>query len=211
MEEQIRETGSRYQQIAADIAAKIVDHQYQIGEKIYARSLIASQYAVSSETARRAIAVLTDLGVVDTVKGSGVIIKSYDNAVSFLKKFRNVGTMSELKRDALNRLVRLEKDGDELREAITRLVDHSDRFRSLNPLAPFSVRVESGSPCVGQNLSALSFWENTAATVVAIRRGEELLLSPGPYAAFAEGDMVYFVGEDECVARVDAMFQSAPL
>ncbi|RKJ34567.1 GntR family transcriptional regulator, partial [Butyricicoccus sp. 1XD8-22] len=46
----------KYMKIAADIASKIVDKKYVIGEKIYARSSLASQYGVSSETARRAIA-----------------------------------------------------------------------------------------------------------------------------------------------------------
>ena len=79
-----------YQKIAADIAAKIVDKHYQIGEKIYARSSVASQYAVSAETARRAICILSDMKIVETIKGSGVRIVSYEKAVQFVKQFRNV-------------------------------------------------------------------------------------------------------------------------
>ena len=74
-------TGPKYQQIAADIAAKIVDGHYRVGEKIYARSSLASQYGVSSETARRAVCVLSHLKIVEATKGSGVIIKSYENAI----------------------------------------------------------------------------------------------------------------------------------
>ena len=207
MEEIIQVTGARYQQIAADIAAKIVDHQYQIGEKIYARSLIASQYAVSSETARKAVAILADLNIVETAKGSGVVIKSYDNAVVFLKRFQDTGTMAEYKRDTIGCLNRLIKEGDDLRDAITRLVDHADRFRALNPLAPFSVQIEKSAPCVGQSLSSLSFWHNTAATVVAIRRGDTLIRSPGPYAELLAEDTLYFIGEDDCVERVDMLLR----
>ena len=39
----------RYQQIAADVAAKIVEGYYSEGEKIYVRSSLSSQYGVSSE------------------------------------------------------------------------------------------------------------------------------------------------------------------
>ena len=46
-----------YQKIAADIAAKIAERQYLVGEKIYSRSVIASQYSVSPETARKAICI----------------------------------------------------------------------------------------------------------------------------------------------------------
>lgn len=207
MAENTQVTGARYQQIAADIAAKIVDHQYQIGDKIYARSLIASQYSVSSETARKAIAILTDLEIVDTVRGSGVVIKSYENAVAFLKRFRNVGTMAELKKDTLDRISLLLKDGNELRNAVDRLVDHSDRFRALNPMTPFSVGIKNDASCIGQTISSLNFWQNTAATVVAIRRGESLILSPGPYAEFAAGDVLYFIGEEDCLERVTALVQ----
>lgn len=210
MVERIRVTGSRYQQIAADIAAKIVDHQYQIGDKIYARSLIASQYSVSSETARKAVAILTDLNIVDTVKGSGVVIKSYDNAVTFLTRFRNLGTMAEFKQEAMDCLTRLTKDGSDLRDAITRLVDHADRFRALNPLIPFSTLIEYGAPCIGQSLGKLNFWQNTAATVVAIRRGDTMILSPGPYAELLAGDTIFFIGEEDCVERV-TMFLQGPV
>ena len=203
MDENVRVTGARYQQIAADIASKIADHQYQIGEKIYARSLIASQYSVSSETARRAIAILADLNIVDTVKGSGVVIKSYENAVAFLGRFRNVGTLAEYKQDALACLARLAKDESDLREALSRLVDHTDRFRALNPLAPFSAQIDANAACIGQSLSSLNFWQNTAATVIAIRRGDTLIRSPGPYAELLCGDTIYFIGEDDCAERVD--------
>lgn len=208
MEENIKVIGARYQQIAADIAAKIVDHRYVIGEKIYARSLIASQYSVSSETARRAIAILADLGIVETVKGSGVIIKSHENAVIFLRRFRDSGTMAEYKHDAMGCLSQLTRDGDALRSAITRLVDHADRFRALNPLAPFSVKIDERAPCVGQTLSSLNFWQNTAATVVAIRRNDTLIRSPGPYFEFLAGDTIYFIGEEDCVGRVDLFLQA---
>jgi len=57
MENKFKITSPRYQQIAADVAAKIVDGHYKVGDKIYARSSLASQYGVSSETARRAICV----------------------------------------------------------------------------------------------------------------------------------------------------------
>ena len=79
------ETGvPKYQQIAADIAYKIVEGTYREGMKIYARSSIGSQYGVSSETARRAICVLADWDIVVVEKNSGVIIKSTDNAKNFV-------------------------------------------------------------------------------------------------------------------------------
>ena len=76
----------KYQQIATDIAYKIVNGIYQEGQKIYARSAIGSQYSVSSETARRAMCILADWDVVTIEKNSGVLIKSMDNAKNFLQQ-----------------------------------------------------------------------------------------------------------------------------
>ena len=71
----------QYQKIAVDLASKIVDGKYKVGDKIYARSALASRYGVSSETARRAVCVLADLDIVESTKGSGVIIKSQENHI----------------------------------------------------------------------------------------------------------------------------------
>lgn len=207
MEENVRVTGARYVQIAADIASKIVDRQYKIGEKIYARSAIASQYSVSSETARKAIAILADLNIVETVKGSGVLITSSDNAAAFVRRFEDAGTLAEYKRDAMCCLAQMTKDSNDLRAALSKLVDHADRFQALNPLAPFSVQIGEEMPCVGRTIGSLNFWQNTAATVVAIRRDNVLIRSPGPYAELLAQDTVYFIGEDDCPARVDLFLQ----
>ena len=210
VEKNVRAVSARYQQVAADIAAKIVDRQYQVGEKIYTRSLIASQYSVSSETARRAIAILADQGIVETVKGSGVIICSYENARQFLNRFRNAETLLGMKRDALKRLDQLSREGDELRESLLRLVDYTDHFRNSNPFAPFEATVDPDSPCVGKSLDGLKFWQNTGATIVAVRRHGVLTVSPGPYAAMQAEDILYFVGEEDCVGRVLALLRGIP-
>jgi DNA-binding GntR family transcriptional regulator len=77
----------KYQQIAADIAAKIADGEYEENQKIYVRSALASQYGVSSETARRAVCVLADMKIVEITKGSGVLIKSKKRAIDFTTQF----------------------------------------------------------------------------------------------------------------------------
>ena len=70
----------RYQQIALDIATQIVKRQYRVGDRIYARSSLASRYHVSPETARRAVCLLADMGIVEAEKGSGVEILSVEAA-----------------------------------------------------------------------------------------------------------------------------------
>ena len=202
MAEQVKSGESRYRQVAVDIASKIVEGHYQIGDKIYTRSQVASQYSVSAETARRAIAMLSETGIVDVTKGSGVLISSYENALLFVRRSQDTSSLSELKKKATEKAELLENEARKLKDTVSQLVSQTDQFRFSNPFVPFKLTIESHSPCAGKSLAELCFWHNTKATVVAVRRGESLVLSPGPYELLHPGDMIYFVGEQDCVDRV---------
>ncbi|WP_150843516.1 MULTISPECIES: TrkA C-terminal domain-containing protein [unclassified Clostridium] len=202
MENKFKITSPRYQQIAADVAAKIVDGHYKVGDKIYARSSLASQYGVSSETARRAICVLSDLNIVDTSKGSGVTIKSYENAIKFIKQYDNINTISNLKQDIIDSVERQKKEIKFLYGCLSDLIDKTDRLRSVNPFTPFQVDITSATPYINKSVSDINFWHNTSATIIAIRRNDSLLMSPGPYAVFQENDIFYFVGDENSIERV---------
>lgn len=193
---------SVYQKIAADIAAKIVDKQYQIGEKIYARSTVSSQYGVSPETARRAICILSDMKIVETVKGSGVKIVSYENALEYVKQFQNVQLLKDVRREILSSIDKQIEDHNRLKNLINELIDKTNRFKSINPFIPYEIDIEKSSTHIGKTLSEINFWHNTMATIVGIKRGDSLMMSPGPYAVVNEGDTLYFVGDDNCYERV---------
>ena len=202
MEKDIKITSPRYQQIAADIAAKIASGHYKQGEKIYARSSLASQYGVSSETARRAICVLSDMHIVDATKGSGVVITSVDNARRFVQQYSDTNTVSKLRKEILNSVERQNHELTHLKEQIGTLLDKTERFRSINPFVPFEITISASTPHLGKTASDLNFWHNTAATIIAIRRGQTLILSPGPYSSFQAEDTIYFVGDECCLERV---------
>lgn len=202
MEKKLKIVTPVYQQIAADIASKIVSGHYRPNEKIYARSSLASQYGVSAETARRAICVLSDMDIVDTAKGSGVVIKSKENALRFVKQFENVQTVNDLKKEILESISRQKKENACLETLISDLINRTDRFRFSNPFVPFEISVTGRTPYLNRTISEINFWHNTSATIIAIRRGDGLMLSPGPYASFQEGDIVYFIGDEDCAERV---------
>lgn len=54
----------------------------------------------------------------------------------------------------------------------------------------------------GRSLGELKFWRATGATVVAIRRSGEEIVSPGPDTALRRGDLVIFVGDLAARRRV---------
>jgi len=193
----------KYQKIAADIASKIVEKKYLVGEKIYARSSIATQYGVSSETARRAIAVLQDLEIVEATKGSGVVIKSYEKAANYIKQFLDVQSIYQIQLEVIDSINRQKKELDMLIDITERLVNRTERFRSVNPFVPFQVDLTEDSPYISKTIGEINFWHHTMATIVGIKRGEELILSPGPYATLELNDTIYFIGNDECIERVN--------
>ncbi len=202
MDKKTKITNPRYQQIATDIASKIVDGQYKVGDKIYARSSIASQYGVSSETARRAILILSDLDIVDTTKGSGVLIKSFDNAIKFVKQYTEIQTIQNLKNEIMDSVERQSAEINYFNDCLAKLIDYTDRFRSINPFMPYEIEITDITPYLNQSVQDVNFWHNTSATIVAIKRNDALILSPGPYVSFIDGDILYFVGDENSLLRV---------
>ncbi|WP_413362851.1 TrkA C-terminal domain-containing protein [Lysinibacillus sp. 3P01SB] len=193
----------KYQIIAEDIASKIVEKKYITGEKIYARSIIASQYGVSAETARRAIAMLQDLEIVEATKGSGVVITSYDNAVKFVHQNEGVQSIRELQVNIKGILEHQEAELANLHDLVSELVNRTSRFKAINPFIPYQLEITETCPFLEKTISEINFWQHTGATIVAIRKGSDLLLSPGPYAALDKGNIIYFIGDDDCLIKAE--------
>jgi len=193
----------RYQQIAVDIASKIVNGNYNVGDKVYARSALAAQYGVSSETARRAICILSDLDIVISEKGSGVLIKSYENATKFIKQYQDVSTINDIKKSMIQSVERQKKEMELLNSHINDLISKTEHFRSINPFVPSQIQINSGMFYLNKTIGDISFWEHTGATVVAFKRDDEITVSPGPYAVLKEDDILYFVGQEDTLERVN--------
>lgn len=192
----------RYQQIAIEVATRIASGEYKVGDKIYARSSLASQYGVSAETARRAICVLSDLGIVSSEKGSGVIIKSRENAMNYIKQYEKRQTIDTIKEDILMSIKRQKSEMENLDNSLSELIAASEHFRSLNPFTPFQINITPKTKYINKNIAEIQFWQHTGATVIAIKRDGVLLVSPGPYLQLLDGDILYFVTQDDSPQRV---------
>ena len=192
----------KYQQIATDIAYKIVNGIYQEGQKIYARSAIGSQYSVSSETARRAMCILADWDVVTIEKNSGVLIKSMDNAKNFLQQQEKTRSIHNLKRNILDSVKRQQQEIEVLYDYLTEMIDQIERYRSTNPFIPYEMVVTEETPYLDRTVGEVDFWQETFATVIAIRRNGVLMMSPGPKAVFRKNDIIYYTGDEDFPDRV---------
>lgn len=192
----------KYQQIALDLASRIVSEEYKEGQKVYARSALASQYGVSPETARRAICVLDDLDIVAAEKGSGVVIQSRKKAKNFLAQYNKRQTISSIKDKLLESVTRQQKEMDNLNVCLSELIEASEHFRSMNPFMPYEVSITNACPYLRKSIADIQFWQRTGATLLAVRRQNRILKSPGPYIALLEDDILYFLPQDDSPQRV---------
>ncbi len=195
-------TLSKYQQIAVDIASKIAAGYYEIGSKIYTRTAIASQYEVSSETARRAIAILAEKKIVETEKGSGVVIKSAQRAAEFLKQHYQVRSVAGLKNDLIAALKQYNAAEDVLKSKILELIEMTEKMHAATLFVPYEIQIDEACVYIGCSIGEINFWNRTMATIVGIQKKDCLVVSPGPYAQLEDGDIVYYVGDGQAQRRV---------
>ncbi len=191
-----------YQQIAIDIAARIANGEFPEGSRISGRSTLAGQYNVSPETIRRSVSLLEDVKIVTVTHGSGILVESMENSMSFINQFKEADSISGIK-NSINEIMEQRQELDnKLNQHLDRILDYTVRFKTSNPYAPLEVEIPEQSHLIGKAIGEINFWQNTGATIIAVKRGEELILSPGPYMTFQDKDAFVMVGDEESYDRV---------
>lgn len=184
-----------YLQVAQDIASRVVRGEFPAGQRIYGRSTMASEYNTSPETIRRAFRLLADMKVLEVKPQSGAVVLSEDSARRYLSHFEAGETVRSLRAE----LQELTRQYAQLHGRFAGTMEaffqgQSAFSESELPLPSYEVPVPAGSELIGKNIGELKFWQSTGGTIAAIRRGRNLILSPGPYAELYAGDVVVLVG-----------------
>lgn len=192
-----------YAQIALDIAARITRGDLKENTKIYGRSVMSSEYGVSPETIRRAMKLLEDMKIVETKQNSGTIILSTENARLYVNKF-GANSNIHLMKKKLSELIKNQEDTNrQIVDIVSYIVRTNEKFSESNPFHNFQIMIQENSSIIGHTLAELNFWQETRATVIAIRRDGEIILSPGPYILFQQNDIIIFVGDITTVQTVN--------
>lgn len=194
-----------YSRVALDIAARIARGDFKEGQKISGRSLTSSEYSVSPETVRRAFRLLTDMDIVDVRQNSGAIVLSKVNAAEYIKRFENRKDLRILKKQLRDLVAERDILNERILEISNQIIDMHERFSMIDPLHSFEFEIPEDSPLLGKTIADSMFWQNTGATIVAIRRNNKIILSPGPYAVFMQHDVVIVSGEIDISDRVLAI------
>ncbi|MGT2771301.1 GntR family transcriptional regulator [Streptococcus marimammalium] len=198
---------SRYQKVAIGIAQRIAEGKFSVGEKIKSRSTIATTFNVSPETARKAINVLVDLDILEVRQGSGAIVVSKENAIAYVKQFNIRNSLKSLGHDIQSHLKLQKKEMDRLSGLVQNFLDQSSLIKKEFPFEPYELTIGEFSH-QGKSLQQLNIWQQTGATVIAIKKQGNFILSPDPLTILNKGDQIFFVGNDLSSFRMQHFFNS---
>lgn len=194
-----------YEQIAGDIAARIVRGDLQENERLSGRSVLSSEYSVSPETIRRALNLLAEYDCVEVISNYGVIVGNKEAAIQYLESSSAMLNISELKHQ-LNVLMEKRAELDvEINRLISDIIDLNSRFAYTDPLKRFEFVVEKNSPLLGKTIGSSAFYQKTKMTIIAINRQGDMILSPGPNALLQENDILIAVGHPSGIDDVDTL------
>jgi K+/H+ antiporter YhaU regulatory subunit KhtT len=190
-----------YHSIALDIAQRIVNNEFPVGSRISGRTLLASHYNVSSETIRKAIALLKDANIVSVSQGKEVVVLSIEEAYPFITHHKSMQSVYSLKQELEALLTQKLVIDKRLQEIFSEIVGYSDRLKNLNPYNPIEIKVPFDSHLVGRSVADIKFWQSTGATIVAIRRDRKIDISPGPAAIIESDDRLIIVGKSNILQK----------
>lgn len=193
----------RHLKIAVDIAARIASGSLAEGEKLKGRSILSTEYNVSSETIRRSMSILSDKKVVQIKAGSGIFILSRNQAVEFINNFKSDEIIYKMNNNLSGLLKkRLELD-EEIANTTKQIADMYKYLRS-DLIKPVEIILPEDSHVIGKSIGELQIWHNTGATIIGIIQDKQIIISPGPYFEFTPKDKVLIVGDEHVIERFNA-------
>ena len=191
-----------YAQIALDIALRIAKGELKENTKVYGRSIMSSEYGVSPETIRRAMKLLEDMHIVDIKKNSGAFVLSAENAKEYVAKFGEQNNIRSMQKKLINLIEQQKNTNQQIIDIASSILRINEKFSEINTFNNYEVVIPTNSGIIGHTLGELNFWQETRATVIAVRREDQIILSPGPYVLFEAEDMIIFVGDISSINAV---------
>lgn len=199
----------QYVRIAIALGKEIASGEYKEGTKMPGLSKLASLYGVSTETVRKSMQLLADMNIILLCEKKNAVVLSAERAEYYLESLKYRKERYELS-DKMRGLFRSYQEiGKELEEVSSRLLDSLAYPMPSEQMIPtFEVLVSGDSDKVGRTVGSLKFWQATGSTIIAIRRGQSIIVSPGPYEKFNDGDVIVCVGNPGCESIVDYYINS---
>ena len=196
-----------YSQVAFDVASKIASGDIREGDRFTGRSLMGSQYGVSSETIRRAMRHLSDMGIISVQNNVGSTVLSQKRAREYVEQYQEDKDLRALKAELREMLAQRDALNEKINATVQRIIDLGERFWRSDRMRTYEFRVSDG-PAAGQSIGGLQFRQRTGATIVAVRSGETVLLSPSPQTVLHSGDVLVVACELEQIEAASDLLAS---
>jgi len=198
----------RYLKIAVDLSTRIVSGDIAEGEKLKGRSILSTEYNVSPETIRRSMSILSDRNVVEIFAGSGIVVRSRENALQFVNSFKDDESIIVL-RNKLAKMIEKRHSLDNDIDDLTAQIIDMYKSRRSDLIKPVEITLPDHSPLIGNSIGKLEIWHNTGATIIAVIQGGNIVISPGPYFEFAANDKILIVGDKNVIERFNVFISSS--
>lgn len=198
-----------YAQIAFDIASRIARGELKENSKISGRSLMSCEYGVSPETIRRSLRLLADMDIVSVQPNSGAVILSKENADKYIEKFNRGKSYRELKYELKDLIKQRDQLNDRILNMIDKMFSLNEKSKDIESINQYEIKIPENSLIINKTITDTKFWQNTGATIVGIRRGDQVILSPGPYAIFEAKDSIMIIGDIASHKRVEEFIQDS--
>ncbi|QWB95164.1 GntR family transcriptional regulator [Mycoplasmatota bacterium] len=180
----------RYEIIAYKIAQKIHQGFFAEKSKLSGRTLLSSEFNVSSETIRKALVLLSNYNVVLVKEQSGVFVLSKENAKTFLEtheqkqKFKHIGLeIEELLQEQHSIQLEIQKKMRQLKQS-----------NELFPFEYFTIDLSEFEHISNETIASLDLYQKTGGLVIAYELNHKMYQIPNPNTLLNPHMIIYMMG-----------------
>lgn len=184
---------ARYLAIAYQIAKRIHSGQLLEGHRLSGRTLLSSEYQVSSETIRKAVKVLETYGVVESKERSGILVLSQAAAQAYMNRYVSQKEDRRLMKETEEALKELSLAESKAQHLARKLI--SVTRTGFFPFDFFTFDVKAHQPHLGETLQQLDLKRQTGALVIGYEKNGLFYQNPAA-TLLIEADMtLYLLGD----------------
>ncbi len=190
-----KEQVSRYEEIAFLIAKRIVNGEFKESDKLSGRSLLSSEYNVSSETIRKAMQLLSNYDAVKVIERSGIYVYSKMNASYYIEYFNQHKANKHLISETFDLLEQTSKINHDLQKNIKKMIQVAEQNNF--PFNYFTFEIEDDSKWIGKSLASLNFYQHTNGMIIGIEEEGILNQVPSPDTLLKSDMILFILGNEE--------------
>lgn len=195
---------ARYLSIAYQLAKRIANGEIQVGMKLSGRTLLSSEYQVSSETVRKAINTLKTFGVVSVKDRSGIVVLSKLAAENYIERYIAQKKDRKLIQEAADAMKELSTLETKIQTLMRRFI--SATRTGFFPFDFFAVTLDDSMSHLGFTLGSLNLRQTTKALVIGYEKEGIFYQNPDPSLVLEEGLVLYMLGDHVTQEKVDQFF-----